>query len=614
MKKLIFSSLILGSALALASCSADEPGMVKNDGPVTLTVQLPGELATRFADGSEVNLLYYTVFQNGNALVTDVLEWVNPANPLRVSLDLIPTQEYDVVFFACSSDITTTLADGKVLSTGYGYNPETAELRVNYEAIAVNNEDFDAFYTKATVSTTTDTTNPIELKRPFAQVNIGTNDLNKKIVTAYGLANYSTTFNIKPENLASGLSLLDGNYTPATAKTGSDYAVTLTVDGLSRLSDKFPVENYDYLDMVYLLVNDGGAQALLNAEFNVNIKDSEDPIQTIDLSSLPAKANYQTNVYGSLLTQSKDFSVALSADFDGIANVDAWDGETYTTYTNDDFRTNAPDIQIDSAADLAGFVKFCSNKDSEFHCCPKIFLNTDIDFKNLPIEGLGTKQIYDLKFEGNNHYIYNLNINNANEYTGLFPTIVNGNIQNLNFVGANVTSTKRAGVLCGNAQNITLNNINVYNSTVNGDKKVAAVIGYCQGASLVTFKNVNVKNITLNAKNGQAAALTGYVSYGVFTDCTATDVKITAGAQTPENPENTFAEYGSGNLVGVMGTNRNPNSLTFTGCSYSDCTLTYTGTDSAVQAEFEAAANRVWGGSSNATGTITVNGVVEYSK
>ncbi len=614
MKKLIYSSLILGSAFALASCSADEPGMKKNDGPVTFTVQLPGELATRFADGSKVDQLYYTVFSlDGEALDNGTLEWANPAAPLQVTLDMIPSQEYNLVFFACNSTITSTIsAEAPTFTTAYGYNPATADFQINYTEVAINNEAYDAFYAMVPkVSTATNTDEAIQLKRPFAQINIGTNDLGKNIVTNYGLANYSTTLNIMPDQLASGMSLLNGTYTAATAMEGSEYAVSKTVNGLTKLADEFPVENYDYLDMIYLLVNDGGDQALLNAEFNVNIKDSNDPIQTIDLSSMPAKTNYQTNVYGALLTQSKDFNVAISAGFDGIANVDAWDGETYT-----DIDLNQAEIHLNSAADLAGFVKKVSNRGSEFHLPSPVYLDTDVDFKNQPIEGLGIKQVYDLKFYGNNHYIYNLNINNTNSYVGLIPVIVDGSVQDLNFVGADVTGA-RAGVLCGNAQYIQLTNVNVNNCKVSGDKKVAAVIGYCQESSLVTYKNVNAKNCTITAANGQAGAMTGYVSYATFTNCSATDCTITAGVQ-----DNNFTGYGSSCFVGVMGTNRTPttahpdwfNSLTFTGCTITGCTLNYSGTDAAMKDAFSAAASKLWGGSSNATGTITVDGTVEYTK
>lgn len=80
MKKLIYSSVILGATLALASCSADEPGTVKNEGPVVLTVQLPGQTGTRFGEGNQINTLYYSIFSkkansNPEALKTGILEW-----------------------------------------------------------------------------------------------------------------------------------------------------------------------------------------------------------------------------------------------------------------------------------------------------------------------------------------------------------------------------------------------------------------------------------------------------------------------------------------------------------------------------------------------------------
>ncbi len=314
MKKFIYSSLILGSAFALASCSADEPGLSKTDGPLTLTVQLPGESATRFATGSSVDILYYTILNEDGTtvLASDSQPWEKGATSATVTLDLIPSQNYQVVFFAMNSN-----------ATGYQYNPATAAFTVDYDQVAINNDIYDAFCAKVPgINTAYDTTeNPINLSRPFAQINIGTNDLGSKIVTSYGLDNYTTTFAVEATNLATGVSYLTSGsnnmtYTPAT--DGFSKEVTDLTD-TAGLTDAYPVEGYKYLDMMYLLVNPGtdtDGQALLSATFTTSISGGIN-VQEVNLSSLPAKANYQTNVYGKLLTDSKDFNVQIAPAFEG---------------------------------------------------------------------------------------------------------------------------------------------------------------------------------------------------------------------------------------------------------------------------------------------------------
>ena len=67
MKKTIYSSLALGAVLALASCASDEPlGNNQNDGSLSFTVSLPGQ-NTRFAEGTTVDRLYYSVFDTPKA-------------------------------------------------------------------------------------------------------------------------------------------------------------------------------------------------------------------------------------------------------------------------------------------------------------------------------------------------------------------------------------------------------------------------------------------------------------------------------------------------------------------------------------------------------------------
>lgn len=314
MKNYIYSSLILSSVLALAACSADEPGVVKNDSTVSLTVQLPTEHSTRFADGKSIDILYYSILSadGTTVLAYDSIPWVKNATSASVPLDLIPTQNYQVVFFAMNSK-----------ATGYAFDAKIANFTVNYEEMQINNDDYDAFVAKVPdINTEYDTTeNPIVLSRPFAQINIGTNDLDSKIVTSYGLENFTTIFTVEKDNLATGVSYLTSGannmtFTPATK------GITKNVEGLTDtagLADKFPVAGYKYLNMLYLLVNPGNAsngQAVLNTNFSTTIADGTQ-VQNIPLPTLPAKANYQTNIYGKLLTSSKDFNVTIAPAFDG---------------------------------------------------------------------------------------------------------------------------------------------------------------------------------------------------------------------------------------------------------------------------------------------------------
>ena len=96
------ATVVLGSTLLLASCASDEPLDGKSyDGTARFSVKLPAELATRFSDGSTANKLYYSVFQNGEAVLNGV-ETNAFADGLtqEVSIQLVANQDYKIVFFA----------------------------------------------------------------------------------------------------------------------------------------------------------------------------------------------------------------------------------------------------------------------------------------------------------------------------------------------------------------------------------------------------------------------------------------------------------------------------------------------------------------------------------
>lgn len=259
----------------------------------------------------------------------------NPSTPLKVSLDFVPTVEYNVVFFACNSNVTTTLtAENPELTTGgtaYGYNPTTADFKVDYTATIANlkNEAYDAFYTSKTLSSSTTDTN-ITLTRPFAQINIGTDDLDKPAVKDLGYNNIRTNLSIQKTNLASGMSFLNGTYTPA--QNGfTKYMGSLST--VATLKDKYPVNGYKYLNMMYLLVDPStstGGQALLDLQFQVIVLNGNEVgsqavvANTISQPALGARPNFQTNLYGPLLTKEKDFTVSLQPAFYAAVTVDGY--------------------------------------------------------------------------------------------------------------------------------------------------------------------------------------------------------------------------------------------------------------------------------------------------
>ena len=327
MKKILYPVLALGAIATLASCASDEPINVKEyDGTARFSIRLPNELATRFNDGTNAHKLYYSVFQDGKYVLDGVITDAFSNNLTQeVGIQLVANQEYQIVFFADNAASE---------SNGYTYDPRTAQFDVTYSNEMVNSDDFDAFVNTITYTATGEGTD-VPLKRPFAQLNIGTNDLDNGAVEHIGLDKFSSTLTIQPTNILSGINFLSGEQ---TAYTGN--ALSFSISSFASLPDDvFPVDNYKYIEMNYLLVpsTGEGQNSLIDATYVIEANGTTG--NTLNLASTPVKPNYQTNVYGSLLTTQNKFNVEIKPAFDGELDRVVIDGVSYKTANNADVFT-----------------------------------------------------------------------------------------------------------------------------------------------------------------------------------------------------------------------------------------------------------------------------------
>ena len=300
MKKQLSKLAIFALLLSTASC-ADEQfagDLTGGETTVTFNAQLPAGLQTRVAgDGLTATTLSYAVYEEGKTtpVITSEDEVTFENRQASVSLRLAKGKTYDFLFWAD--------AYGK----GDAKNPYTVDfntqtLTVNYDNALSNDESRDAFFGKATVEVKGAVSENITLKRPFAQLNIGTNDM----VAAQ-------TAGLKTDALQSSVTVL-GIFSSMNLMTGMVDGSTDVTFGLNDIpKEKFTVEGkeYDYLALNYLLVSD--LKGLVNCEFTYTDGATTEK-RTID--NVPVQRNYRTNIFGSLLTGSLDFNITIDPDFD----------------------------------------------------------------------------------------------------------------------------------------------------------------------------------------------------------------------------------------------------------------------------------------------------------
>ena len=307
MKKSLFAMVAVG-AVTLASCSNDEMFQPSTgDGNVTITAQLPTALQGRYGEGSVIKKLEYAVYEGDDVIFASDVDG-SPA-PVTVdtknftlSLNLVKGKTYDLLFWADAAD-----------QSPYTFTSSTKSVTVTYDNTG-NNENRDAFFQAVknlTVNGPVQKT--VELRRPFAQVNIGTSDLAdfraaKKDIT-------STTMTVS--GVYDTLNLLSGEAS-GSAEITAEYTAAIP-EGQS-----FPVDatKYDYLAMNYILTGAAVAdpsdvqnadRELIDIDYKVTCNDGHE----IDYSftNVPVQRNYRTNIYGALLTNPANFDIVVIPGF-----------------------------------------------------------------------------------------------------------------------------------------------------------------------------------------------------------------------------------------------------------------------------------------------------------
>ena len=302
MKRYLLSTFtIAAAALLVTSCNDEMDNGLKtgDEGTVTFTAQLPSEMGTRaFADGLTAKHLQYAVYEAGQSTPLKVFgdettvvgeaEMVNLKK--SVTLKLTSGKSYDVIFWAADNSAKKP----------YTFDPLTQTVKIKYTNVYSNNDICDAFFKKETITVSGNQNVDVKLTRPFAQVNIGTDDFDAATIAGLNL----TQTQVKATagdilNLATGK--MEGTEATRTFKMK---AIPTADDGA------FPVAGYKYLLMAYIPISD--TKETVDMTFGYNGKSS-----FRSFTNVPLQRNYRTNIYGSLLTNSVDFNVVIEPAFSG---------------------------------------------------------------------------------------------------------------------------------------------------------------------------------------------------------------------------------------------------------------------------------------------------------
>ena len=472
MKKNLFFMMAAGAMLFATSCQNDLDimGNVGDEALVSFTVTTP-EIATRaYSDGTTATHLQYAVYNADGDLLDDLTVTDGEIHGSEtVNLQLTTGNTYSVIFWAAAPNAP------------YAVDFATQTMTVDYANALSNDENRDAFYKYHTFTVNGAQTETIELKRPFAQLNIGTADY-----AASASAGYTPTLSsVKVSNVYTTLDLVEGN-----VATPVEVAFAEAVINKGEI---FPVNDavYDYLAMNYLLV--AKDKETVDIEFAYAESETATP-KTRTVGSVPVQRNYRTNIYGNLLTSNVDINVEIKPAYDGELESDAIMvnnanelqaalnaapvGETTTISLAKEIEGDVIEFQ---KADRHIVILGCGNKYDG-----TIKIHTGSNYNN------GSITIKDVKFETSTA---SLNFIMPNDF-GVENGVTRRYSQNVVVDGCTFTATGDAVNTAVGVQAKSCNNVQVIGCEATGMHSLI------QAQSCGT--DVIVKDCTINGKNGVA--------------------------------------------------------------------------------------------------------------
>ena len=339
MKKTLILAFAIASAFFAVSCQKDAVKEAVKDADMvtaTFTIQAPGVLGTKavtsedqrfVGDGRAADNLVFAVFDEDGVELPSLRQgdWVNKIgdkqsvitfdnseNPTAVvTVKLVRGKEYSFVCWAQNAKATCyDFEDMKSIGVSYkDYN-------------AANNDLRDAFYAYAETDgkVTANFSQTIVLKRPFAQINVGTTDFVSAEKAGLEIDNLYSTMTVK--NAATVLNTFTGRaenpvevtfaYAHAVAP---DYDLVIDKNKLVETPQFAIADKYGWLAMNYVLVD---SQDNDLAQVSFAVREGENTVlASYNVPSVPLKRNHRTNIVGGLLTSSGTINVVIDPIFEG---------------------------------------------------------------------------------------------------------------------------------------------------------------------------------------------------------------------------------------------------------------------------------------------------------
>lgn len=308
-----------GILMLLASCQRDElTGGTPAGEEVTVSISavMPegGEPVVRSAtdpgDGSDVNRCIMSIYLADEDLQAPILYAEKVTASVSGKTAVFPDQrlvsghEYRFVFWA-DYVADNTSETGRATDLNYDTQSFPTVSFKDGAAYKSNDDTRDAFFLVEDVTVSGPSTQSFELRRPFGQLNIITNDwgaIPKEAADQLRPAKVKLTFNDVPNTI----DLLTGEVSGAADLTGKAVEVSeIAQDGDAK-----------HLSFDYILAKEGEQTILPDFTMDFLADNGNTKVtDTYTFTNIPVQRNYQTNVRGNLLTDRTGVEIEVVPEF-----------------------------------------------------------------------------------------------------------------------------------------------------------------------------------------------------------------------------------------------------------------------------------------------------------
>ena len=532
MKKLTISLSALAALLLAGSCQRENLEPVQQGGTVTYTVQVPGALATK-ADGDGF-IAHYEVYRQGDVETPDALPVYEGSKRFEngsanIELEFVKDQNFVVLFWAQKEGVKVyDIDDLRKVSISKA------------QKLTSNNFDAEVFAGNDTVINCQSQKNgEVSLVRPVAQINIATTKAGLILAPAGPVLPEKhvevAKSDIKVYGLWSTFNVATNNVNGETIAGDANLAFGRMLSPKSAFGDAHTLVAMSYVGFI--------PQNGATVKVDFNLETSNDGTIKHEVSNVPVKPNYKTNIIGNLISARADYNVTLGAWATEETNVEIWDGKTIST---PDFDAATQTWTIDNGAELAWVAAFVNetlpatkSTVPEYDGTQNFVLGKNInlgDNEFTPI-GVGGKR-FSSTFDGNGHIISNFKIT---KYTGdqaaLFGNLAGTvNIKNLTIQKANIVYPGQgdfyaSGLVATAYGNVTIENVIVEKSYISGNNKVAGLLAHDGVVSSLNIINCHVRDCKIESLNeadgGNVGGLVGLLQAGITHNITRSSVKNT---------------------------------------------------------------------------------------